>query len=255
MAIKFPQYQEIRLKNPPLAEVICQVRIPPILKILTSEPGDFQDSIRDRFPLLSIEQGFTLSIAQAGANTPAPNIQPRVYKFASEDGTSNAALTVDFFAISTTAYHHWDDFVRDLVLVYNAVAAAYKPAYATRIGLRYVNRLTSVNTGCRTMKQTLAMLRPQLTAQLRTDVWSEPSEAVTQLILADGSGILALRTAYRQDADTKIPFFVLDFDYFEEGKINLTDLVERCHQYHEKTYAAFRWCFKDISMSAFDPLE
>ena len=255
MALSFPHYQDIRLGNPPLVEVICQVRIPPILKIQTAAPSDFQDKIRDRFPSLSIEQGMILSIAAGGTNPPAPNMQPRAYKFTADDGKSTAALSVDFFAVSTTAYIHWADFVRDLMLVYDAVAAVYKPIHATRIGLRYVNRLTPANTGHGNIEQALAMLRPQLTAQLHADVWNEPSDAFTQLILADGNGKLALRTAYGHDTDANTPFFVLDFDYFEEGKIGLADLVKRCDQYHQKTYDAFRWCFVDESMSAFSPLE
>jgi uncharacterized protein (TIGR04255 family) len=161
---------------------------------------------------------------------------------------------VDFYALSTSNYRHWTDFANDLALVHNAIMRIYRPSYAIRIGLRYVNRLTTVNTGHKSMEDVLAMLRPQLTAQLQTEVWSEPNEAVTQLVLTDVDGKLAVRTAYGNDIHDHTPLFVLDFDYFEDGKIGLGDLIERCHRYHDVTYAAFRWCFLDETMSAFSPL-
>jgi uncharacterized protein (TIGR04255 family) len=254
MGLQFPHYQEIRLGNSPLVEVICQVRFQPILRIVDSEPSEFQDRIRRRFPALGIGQGVILPILQPGAAAQPPELQPRVYRFATDDNKSFVSLSVDFYAVSTNDYHHWGEFVDDLALAHAAITDIYQPNYATRIGLRFINRLTLANTGYKTFDEVLLMLRPQLTSQLHTEAWDEPDEAVTQTVLADGKGKLALRTALGRDPSNHAPFFVLDFDYFEEGKIELADLIGRCRDYHDITYAAFRWCFIDEGMRAFQPL-
>ena len=254
MALTFPSYEDVRLENPPLVEVICQVRFPPILRIARSEPSEFQDLIRNRFPVLGMEQGLVFPIPQLGADIPLPEIQPRVYKFATDDNKSVISLSVDFYAVSTNSYHHWQEFINDLALAHDAVSRTYQPSYATRVGLRFVNRLTTANTNSKDYRGILSMLQPVLVSQLSTPVWDEPDEAVTQTILTDDRGKLALRTIFGHDVASHDPFFVLDFDYFEEGKIELTDLIERCHRYHDRTYRAFRWCFLDKSMSVFHPL-
>jgi uncharacterized protein (TIGR04255 family) len=254
MAFTFPSYEDIRLEKPPLVEVICQIRFPPILRIARSEPSEFQDLIRNRFPVLGIEQGIIFPISQSGANVPSPEIQSRVYKFATDDGKSFASLSVDFYAVSTNSYHHWEEFADHLALIHDAITRIYQPNYATRIGLRFVNRLTAFNTGSSNFVEMLSLLRPELVSQLHTNVWDEPDEAVTQTMLADGNGKLALRTAFGHELSDREPFFVLDYDYFEEGRIELIDVVERCRKYHNVIYRAFRWCFLDEKMRAFHPV-
>jgi hypothetical protein len=40
MAFRFSQKPEIRLSNPPLNEVVCQVKFPPVLRIGKESPSD-----------------------------------------------------------------------------------------------------------------------------------------------------------------------------------------------------------------------
>lgn len=76
MTIKFPSKPDIPLKKAPLMEVVCQVRFPPILRINTEEPSEFQEEIRDRFPKIEIEQGFLLRLPPQGSGgTPSAEVQ------------------------------------------------------------------------------------------------------------------------------------------------------------------------------------
>ena len=72
MALNFPQHPDIPLSAPPLAEVICQVRFPPILRIVREEPSDFQERVRDRFPLLEVEQGVVVKFPRRPAAARLP---------------------------------------------------------------------------------------------------------------------------------------------------------------------------------------
>jgi uncharacterized protein (TIGR04255 family) len=253
MALMFPHQPDVQLENAPLAEVICQVRFPPILRILNEEPSEFQERVRHRFPELQFEQGLvvTLSVPPT-SGPPAVDAPPRVYRFHNLADQTTTSLALDFFAVATQAYTHWRNFAADLALAAGAVQAIYAPAYATRIGLRYVNRFTPAGTGRQSLDDVLALLRPELSSLYRTDAWSEPGGLVTQLTLPDDSGTLIIRSACgRAEGE---PFFVLDFDYFEEGPLPLEGLIERCDRYHRTIYNAFRWSLRPASLHVFRPL-
>jgi uncharacterized protein (TIGR04255 family) len=253
MSLNFPRVPEIRFGKPPLVEVVCQVRFPPILRILKEDPSEFQDRIRHRFPELAMEQGLVVRMPGLGAGeTPAADMLPKIYRFRTIDGVTAISLAADFCALSTQPYSHWRVFAQDLAVMEEATKEIYNPAYATRIGLRYVNRLTLANTGLRTVAELIKLIRPELTGPLCSDAWAEPANMLCQLVLTDGDPKLAIRTAYGQEAGE--PFFLLDFDYFEEGKLSFDNIVQRCYHYHEIIYGAFRWSLLEKALDAFEPI-
>src|SRR6516162_10056939 len=48
----FPPSERVFFEHAPLVDVTCQLRFPPILRIESQLPADFQDRIRSIFPLL-----------------------------------------------------------------------------------------------------------------------------------------------------------------------------------------------------------
>jgi uncharacterized protein (TIGR04255 family) len=254
MSLSFPRQRELRLRKAPLAEVICQVRFPPILRIIREEPGEYQEVVRKRFPLLEVQQGFVLKTPGLGSpETPSAETRGRIYRFSTADRHTSISLAADFFAVSTSQYCHWPDFAADLALASEATLAVYQPAFASRIGLRFVNRLTHANTGTRDVEELWEMLRPELVAPLRSAAWSNPATMLCQLVLPDEPAKLTIRTAFGVEEDA--PFLVLDFDYFEEDSLQLDDLLARCERYHTVIYDAFRWCIPEEKMIAFGPVE
>jgi uncharacterized protein (TIGR04255 family) len=253
MPLNFPRKEEIQLTNPPLGEVICQVRMPTILLLAKEEPSDFQELIRDRFPQLEVEQGVRFQLPGPGSqNTPSVEARPNVFRFRSMDDQTAISLTMDFYALSTHNYKGWTDFAKQLTFAHNSVMRLYKPPYATRIGLRYINRLTLENSGCQSAEELFDLLRPEITTLLRGEVWQDTENMMCQLAFSDEEARLNLRLAFEQRE--RSPSFVLDFDYFESGKLPLADLIERCNRYHEIIYDGFRWCILDESLTRFQPI-
>jgi uncharacterized protein (TIGR04255 family) len=252
MALNFPAQPDVQLENAPLAEVVCQVRFPPILRISAEEPTAFQEGIRDSFPLVDLEHAFVLRVPGPGA-TDAPSAEPKasIYRFHTSDKQTTISLAADFYAVSTTAYTHWRDFARLLDMTHKAVEHVYKPAYATRIGLRYINRLTLQNTSCQTTGDLLGILRDELTAAIRNPAWGEAVEMRCRLVLPDGPARLTMGTVFETLGDERA--FVLDLDYFEEGQLDLVGLIQRCTRYNEATYRAFRWAIRDDKLEIFKP--
>jgi uncharacterized protein (TIGR04255 family) len=251
--LNFPSTREIRLQKAPLEEVVCQVKFAPILRISNEPPSDFQEAVRQRFPSLVVEQGVLVQFpGAAGAEKPSMESAPRIYRFRTPDELSHAALAMDFFALSTKQYLHWKNFVQDVELGYEAVQKVYQLPYATRIGLRFINRFDQKNTGCISTEQILDLFRPELTCLIRADAWKEPQGFFSQIILNDDKAKLAVRIGFGRENDE--PFFVLDLDYFEEGQVSLDNLTKRLNHYHTRIYDAFRWCMLEKSLEQFEPL-
>jgi uncharacterized protein (TIGR04255 family) len=254
MSIKFPNQAEIQLNKAPLDEVICQVKFPPILRIAKDTPFEFQEAVRERFPELHADHGMVVQIPTlVSPEKLALESSSKSHRFLTFNGNSYIALNPDFIALATKQYTHWENFKSDLDMTIKALREIYQPSYATRIGLRFINRFTRKNTGCKNLNEMLDLFRTELTCLLRTEVWTEPTEMLTQIILKDGQGKLALRSGLGKDQNDS--FFILDFDYFEEGQLPLESLNKRIERYHFRIYNAFRWCLLEDSLNHFEPLK
>ncbi len=252
--LDFPPVDEVPLQNAPVAEVICQVRFPPILRINAEQPVDFQEAVRDRFPQLELQQGLKVQFDPLANVEPLAQTESRVYRFKAEDDSRMIALAPNFFAVSTTAYRGWQDFLADLELAWINAIKIYKIRSATRIGLRYVDHLTQQNTQVNAAQDVWGFLRPELTALWAAQPWREPIQAVHHLVLAAfDDERLTLRAGYQRDYQREDePICVLDFDCFAEGSgLALADLLERCERYHELIYRAFRWSIRDDRLAVF----
>lgn len=254
MPIRFPAVEDVPLANPPLAEVLCQVRFPTILNISRGHPIEFQEAIRKRFPELEEENNLHVRVgSEGGVHAANAEVLGRTFHFRTSDGGTLASLSTDAFALSTTQYTIWDAFAKDLALVHESAMAVYGLPYARRIGLRYVNHLDVERTGSKSFEEMKELLRPELVAMLTTNAWDRAEEMVSQVLLKDDAGRLILRVAAGA-GEGLTPVILLDFDYYEEGRIPLEDLVERCNRYHEVIYRAFRWSMRSETMKVFDPV-
>ena len=250
--LRFPQREDVRLQRAPLAEVICQVRFPSILRIASEQPVAFQERVRERFPQLAVEQGVVVHMEPLGTMPPSAKPEPRIFRFKSADGNTVVSLALNFYALSTISYTHWRDFLELLRLVNQAACEVYDIPYAVRVGLRYINHLTLENTGANNVAELWEILRPELTMLLRGDCWDEPLEMLNNLLLAGGENErLTLRSGFRSGEK---PVFLLDFDYYTEGNISLENLSDLCQRYHDVIYNAFRWCIQEEKLAVFAPI-
>ena len=248
----FPQQKDFRLQHAPLAEVVCQVRFPPVLRIANEQPIAFQERIRKHFPQLSIEHGLSVRWPPLEGEPPSAKPEPRTFRFKSADGKTVASLALDFFTLSTVSYTHWKDFSELLQLVNRSAHEVYDLPYAVRIGLRYINQLTLDNTGSTSIAELWDVLRPELTELLRSDCWDVPVEMISSLLLAgEEDEQLTLRSGFRSATE---PMFLLDLDYYVEGNVPLADAPVLCQRFHDVIYDAFRWCIREDKVAVFGPI-
>src|SRR4051812_11265118 len=96
----FPPTPRVVYRMAPLIQVICQLRFPTLLAIESKPPVDFQEMIRDHFPLLQrnvepipgelIPEQLQVLFAQVSSLT---------YLFSTEDRTSTVTLSANSIAL------------------------------------------------------------------------------------------------------------------------------------------------------------
>lgn len=247
MTLNFPSHPDLPLENSPLKEVICQIKFPPLLEVAQTLPANFQKHVRDKFPQFEVRQNLGID-----NNQPLPS----EYSFRSSNKKSRVALGVNFLAITTEEYSHWEGFEKDLGEAINGLIKSYGEISVTRIGLRYINELNSKNTQLNTLDQMLGIVNDNLTHLALNDIWSLPKSAIEQLSLDDDENELTIRFAFENSPN---PVVILDFDYFvafdSPQKIETDDILKRIDEFHKVCYDAFRWSIKDDKLMIFSPKE
>ena len=217
--------REVPLPRAPLARVIAQARFPPILAIRDPDKvAVLQEALRETYPNLSQDQ--VHSIELTGGQT--PNVrQGLIWRLADreKDAPWRVSLGVDFVALETSSYDSRDDFLERLRNVVSAVERAFKPASASRLGLRYIDRLTDD-----AVDRVHDLIHPEALGIIRTR--ENPDSALgesvihlmteAQFLAQDGAriqgrwGKLPADATYDPDALEPVakPSWVLDLDMF-----------------------------------------
>ncbi len=240
-------------KNP-LAEVICQLRFPEILTIGANLPVDFQEAIRAEFP-----QFATLKEPVA----PKPGVPAGQtitnYQFVSADGVWRVNLTSRFISLSCNRYTCWEDFAARLDKPLAAFIRIYQPAYFERIGLRYLNFISRKALALEGLPYRELIAPGYLGILNEEDI----SEETTARSTVDGDTALRggcrvklhagpgmVRRGKQQDPEAK---FILDFDLYMPGKIEVKHSAGALQTLHGQSYSLFRGAITDTLHDAMEP--
>jgi uncharacterized protein (TIGR04255 family) len=263
----FPETPRCVFKHAPLAQVVCQLRFPPILAIEASVPAAFQDRIRGMLPLYERSTPSVLpQIPQIG-QLPAEIIQmlgasaATQHLFKTEDRATTLNLTTDAISLTTTKYPRWPSFRQLLSEPLRALIDIYKPAFFTRIGLRYSNAITRQNIGLGEMPWS-ALFRHELLGELSIPQFEKSLDALAtralRLRLPNGEGAVLLRHGLGIVTGVPVPSqpsYVIDLDFFRDEKTELSRAEPILDRYHELAGHAFRWAISETLRVALGPSE
>src|SRR5262249_54494249 len=133
----FPPSPRVVYGKNPLEEVICQLQFPTILKIRTDLPTEFQERIRDRYPIYQSEQPqVPKEIAEMIAHLPGA-IPTGTHRFSTAEGSKSIILSPEFVTFSDKKYERWETFSEEVERARRGIEEIYSPSFYTRIGLRY----------------------------------------------------------------------------------------------------------------------
>lgn len=133
--------KKIRLKDAPLALVLCQVRWPDF----THLQGDLTETARalgdvlDDYPIMSTLHEVAYTITPEGV-TQSPG--EKIHQWRSIDDVWHVSLSRRFASLYCTSYTSFPDFRTRLERVLDAIESQVKIPLIERLGVRYVNRIT-----------------------------------------------------------------------------------------------------------------
>ncbi|MCY4460240.1 MAG: TIGR04255 family protein [Albidovulum sp.] len=250
--------REVPLPRAPLTRVIAQARFPPILTIRDPDKvAVLQEPLRETYPNLSQNQVHNIEVLSGQA----PNVrQDLIWRLTDreKDYRWRVSLGVDFVALETSSYDSRSDFLSRLYAVVCAVEQAFGPASATRLGLRYIDRLTD-----EAVDRVGEMIQPKVLGiiQARENPNSTLGESVINLMteaqfLTQGDtrvlgrwGLLPPNTTY--DPDVLEPVgnssWILDLDMFatESQPFASDGLLTAATGFAEYLYWLFRQMVTD----------
>lgn len=252
----FSHEERCLLKNNQLAEVICQMRFPEILKIGTELPVAFQELIRDEYPQFSKRME---SAAPGIAGSEKVN-----YQFASKDGLWRINLTSTFISLACNQYTCWEDFAKRLDKPLAAFIQTYKPAYFQRIGLRYLNFISRKSLSLEQAPFSelfqSAYLGPMAdeevpeTTVLRCSVDSELAiRGGCKVKIHAGPGRIMRKTPNGTEQDKEVRF-IFDQDLYMNGNVPVNYSAGALQTLHSQAYAIFRGAITDTLFDAMDPV-
>jgi len=261
----FPEAARVNYKKNPLDKVICQLRFPPILSIDKEIPAQFQDSVREFFSgfyekeeaILPIPAGIKKELPPELFRQIMPS-QTKNYKFSSEDSISTINLTRTFLALTTTNYETWEGFIERLSGPLEALINIYKPAYFSRIGLRYVDiikrsvlKLEDINWN--------ELLQPFVLGLLGSDKVSsdiETFETKYQIPLEDGESmvriVMSLVDWEKANQNGIEECFMIDTDFYAK-KTEITNVMGKLEYFHIQASRLIQWLITKKLHDAMEP--
>jgi uncharacterized protein (TIGR04255 family) len=263
----FPNSQRFFYQKNPLAEVVCQLRFPPILLIDKTSPSDFQELIRKEYPLY-VEQ------TEIGENLPReidsqlPNeitniisFRPSAhknYRFTSYDEHWHINLTNNFISITTNAYDKWEHFLEKFSEPLNALIKIYEPSFFTRIGLRYINLINRASLSLDDMAW-VELISAHILGILSSseinpdDILGSLSQE--DILLVDKkSKVHIVHGLVKTNKDKEIAYLI-DSDFYSEEKMEVKDALGKLKYFNSMARKLFRWCITDTLHQALVPKE
>ena len=258
----FPDSPRVIYRKNPLAEVICQLKFPPVLRIDSEPPAGFQERIRAEYPryaesargLLRLPDGVPAEVVKL-IQSVAPLGAPGGHEFGSADKNWTVTLARDFLALKTTEYRHWEEFCDRIERLLFALTEEYNPTFFTRIGLRYVDVIQRSKLGLSNASWA-ELLNPHMAGEFASpDIGGEIEHATRETLLrfAEHGGRVTIRHGTATAEPDKEACFLIDADYFVEAEQETTDAIQILKRFNQGAGQLFRWCIDKRLHSALEP--
>lgn len=258
----FPDAPRVLYGNSPLVEVICQVRFPPILRIDTEIPAEYQDRVRKVFPLYqdtneapSIPADIIREMPSELRRLLPASEGKRVHDFKSINDRWSIRLTRDFLALTANAYTTWDDFAGYFRLAFDALLEVYAPSVSLRTGLRYQNAITRSKLKLDDVPWSELLSREIAGVLGDEQVGTKITGCgqVLEIILSDQIGKVTIRHGFTNVGGSQEISYLIDSDFYAVELEMGNDVIQRLNDFNRKAGRLLRWCITDRLHEAMGP--
>lgn len=255
----FPESPRVFFRNNPLVEVVCQLRFPPILRIATEEPAEFQEVIRDEYPMYRREKPVFESeeiedlVRQIGLLKDTERV---IHKFLTEDEGRYISLAREFVAVTEHSYREWQEFVAEIHRMMDAVQDTYAPKAYSRIGLRYRDVIDREALGLEDAPWA-ELLNSSLLGLLGEDRLAprvQNTRSQVEFRLDDPAGSrCTLRHGFAQRSDGDVTVYLVDADFHTQHKMGGEDALDALERFNRVAGNLFRWAITSVLERALEP--
>lgn len=246
----FPESERIVFRENPLCTVLCRLSFPPILKISTSKPAEFQDRIRNRYPqfregpmkLEGLPPGIPKqALAQVlGMIRRQPDYVP-AWLFSDQERSREITLIQHSVVLAASVYECWEEFAPEIRLMESALWESYQPTFLTGLGLRYQNVIDRDKLGMSTLAWS-DLLEEFILGPIAVHADKvRTARYVTEIQLAEVPGaVVRIMHGYLNDGNPGK--FVIDSDFIIKRKLQREDIWDVLEQFRKHAGRLFRNC-------------
>jgi uncharacterized protein (TIGR04255 family) len=239
--------------RPPIELVVCQVQFEPILRIGdASSVAPFQEAVRDQYPSVNQVAGIQLSFGEEGL-TAQPLAQRVAWAFVSQDENWQVVLAQSALTVQAKHPASYETVRERFLSLVRTFVDLYQPGGRTRLGLRYINKITFDDAA--TVAAWRPLVRPEVLGLAASDELFNDDEVLHSFgqtrVAQDESqmiikyGFLEPGTLTHPDvAPSTSPYLVIDLDQFDVRRMPTVDpaaIQGELDGYHEDIHCAFRW--------------
>jgi uncharacterized protein (TIGR04255 family) len=176
------------------------------------------------------------------------------YEFVSDEGNWTVTLNNEFLALTAKRYERWEAFKERLRVPRESLVDIYRPAFFSRIGLRYRNVIRRSALGLGETDWS-ALLRPHVLGELAepylaTRITSSQREILVQL---EAQGQVRIKHGLTPSRDAAEALYVIDADYFSEIRTEVGDAIEALDRFNRESGRLFRSYITERLHEAMEP--
>jgi uncharacterized protein (TIGR04255 family) len=252
-------------KNP-LFGVAAQIRFPTILRIQAEAPAQFQELLREHYPVYAAVNPAQINVP---AEVPA-EIQKAIlmamsgglnanldkaHKFTTADGNWNVQLGRESLTFSCTVYPKWEVFRARLQAAWEHFVEIYKPPFATQVTLRYQNAINRQKLGLSGVPWS-SLLKPFIAAEFACHGLAE-TEVISALhrfeLSLGGSNRVLVQHGTATNQITKESVYAIDNNFTAVSRLELNHVFSRLDELNSHSGSLFRLCITDRLYDALKP--
>lgn len=256
----FPKSQRVLFGNNPLDQVVCQLRFPTILSISANAPSEFQEKIRNDYPIFELDPA---------APPPPPEIadmisqfggvqlkEQEIYKFFSEDQFRYASLNQGFIALTETRYSRWEKFYAELENIRTGLEEVYRPSFYTRIGLRYIDVINKKELGLEQLPWS-ELLIPEIAGVLNERNIGESIKVFKEELIVDLSADVENACVHIRHGikNNDLNVYLIDSDFYTLERRVSDDIPRILEKFDAIAGNLFRWSITDQLREVLQPTD
>jgi uncharacterized protein (TIGR04255 family) len=255
----FPESARVIYQRNPLIQVACQLRFPPILKIVHQEPFDFQDAIREKYPFFENPRGqYPAELAPMTQQFNLPFLSDLPYSFKSEDQRWQIFLSKDFILLTTSAYERYEQFSSRFKEVVEVFERIYQPSFYTRVGLQYQDLIVRSKLNLEDRKWS-DLITEHIAAELYNGQMADSVQSmIKNFVFKIDQGQVTFKHGLVEVTDSESTkaevAYLLDADFYTDQKIEVnSDVWNFLDQFNQSARKLFRWSITEELHNAMEP--